>query len=94
MRIEKRNNKGYMYNSCEDWDQPRIITSYWLINIDSDLIPENAIIEKLDNAYIINTDWKILSLNINELPDFTEFTPIKPPKKSGYIWKYGHWIKQ
>ena len=93
MRIEKRNNKAYLYESDIDWMNPRLITSFWLINIDASILPDNSIPEKFVSGYIVNTGYKILPLNISEYPTFTEFTPIKPPKKSGYKWLNGKWIK-
>ena len=93
MELIKRDNKAYLVQFGEDWDQPRLISSWYEISIDPDILPDNARIEKLVNAYIINTGWKIIALNIPELPTFTEFTAIKAPKKSGYIWKSGEWRK-
>jgi len=93
MRIEKRNNKVYLVESSEDWDNPRIIMSFWEVNIEQSLIPDNSYLEKLGNAYIINTGWKIIPLSITEFPTFTEFIPIKSPKKTGYKWQYGKWEK-
>ena len=94
MELIKRDNKAYLVQFGEDWEQPRLISSWFEIAIDASIIPDNPMISKLGNAYIINTGWKTLALNIPEYPTFTEFTPIKPPKKSGYIWKYGQWIKK
>jgi hypothetical protein len=94
MEIIKRDNKAYLVQFGEDWELPRIISSWFEISIDPTLIPDNCNIYRLGNAYIINTGYKTLALNIPEYPTFIEFTAIKPPKKSGYIWKYGRWSKK
>lgn len=94
MRLEKRNGKAYLYDLSTDYLEPRIIASYWLIDIDPDLLPDDAIIERFLSGYICNTGWKLLPLNIPEYPAFTEFYPIKPPRKTGYIWRDGEWVKK
>jgi hypothetical protein len=93
MRIEKRDNKVYLTESDYDFFEPRIIISFWEVNIDQSLIPDNAYLEKLGNAYIINTGWKIIPLSITEFPTFTEFIAVKPPRKTGYNWHNGQWRK-
>jgi hypothetical protein len=92
--LEKRDNKAYLCFMAEDWELPRLIVSYYLIDIDASLIPDNPYIDKLSDTYIVNTGWKTIPLYIPELPTFTEFIVIKPPRKNGYIWKYGKWNKQ
>jgi hypothetical protein len=97
--LEKRNNKAYLVMSDFDTDLPRIISSFFPINIDPDLIPENFNrgIEQFGNAYIFHNGYRVISFFVtseNGYPEFTEFAPVKPPKKKGYIWKWGEWKKQ
>lgn len=93
MRFEKRNGKAYLYFMDTDYFEPRLITSYWEIDIDPSILPDNPQIYKLMNTWIAKTDYKEISLRISEYPTFTEFSPIKPPKKTGYKWEHGEWVK-
>jgi hypothetical protein len=93
-RIEKRDNKAYIYYSDIDFMEPRIVTTYWFIPIEVDLIPDNSTIVKLADVILLKTEWREIPFSIAHHPDFIEFTPIKPPRKTGYRWDWGRWIKK
>lgn len=92
--FEKRGNKAYLIYSDYDFFEPRIISSLWEIkNLDITLLPDNPYIYKHNGLYFAKTEYKDYPLYIDDLPSLTEFIPIKPPKKNGYKWQYGQWIK-
>lgn len=94
MQIEKRNNKCYLVYSDVDYSEPRIISSFWQIkNIDADLLEKGQYLEKFNGVYITKISDKIIPLYTEKFPTFTEFTPLNPPKKTGYKWNSGKWIK-
>ena len=93
-QIEKRDNKAYIINSDFDYFKPNIITNFWKINnIDPDLLNDRQYLEHFNGIFITKIHDKITPLYINELPDFTEFIPVKPPRKTGYKWYEGEWRK-
>ena len=92
--IEKRNNKVYLVYSDFDFFEPRIISSYhYVTNVTADLLPDNPFIFKLADVFVAKTGYKEIPLYAEQLPEFTEFTPIKPPRKTGYVWRNGSWKK-
>jgi len=93
MQFEKRDKKAYLVYSDFDSLEPRIISSYYLIDIDPTILPDNLTVYKLGNAYITDVNYRTFALPIPEFPTFTEFTPVKPPRKTGYVWKWGRWVK-
>ncbi len=95
LRFEKRGNKAYLFYSDYDWFEPRIITTLWEIkNIDISLLPDNPIIYKMGETYMAKTEYKDYPLYIDGMSTITEFYPIKPPRKTGYKWYNGQWIKK
>jgi hypothetical protein len=94
MELVKRDNSVYLVFSSEDYLLPRIIKSYWKVNVDSDLIPDNPYIEMFGKCYIINNGYRNITFSVSNFADFTEFVAIKPPRKKGYIWKHGRWAKK
>ena len=94
LKFEKINNKIYLTSCSEDWSEPRLIISYWEVkNVDPELLPDNPIIYIMGNTHIAKTGYKDIPLYIDDYPTKTEFIPIKPPKKNGYKWQYGQWVK-
>ena len=93
--FEKRGNKAYLIYSDYDWFEPRIISTLWEIkNIDITLLPDNPYIYNHNGIYFAKTEYKDYPLYIDDLPSLTEFYPIKPPRKTGYKWYNGQWIKK
>ena len=92
---ETRDKKVYMVNASTDWENPRLIVGYWLTSADSDVIPDGTRLEKWNGVYLAYLYGKQIPVYpVNDYPEFTEFIPIKPPRKTGYIWRYGEWVKK
>lgn len=93
LKFEKHNGKAYLIAMSEDYFNPQLVINYWEIKIDASLLPDNPYIYKLCDIYMAKTDFKDYPLYIDDLPTKTEIIPIKPPKKNGYKWQYGSWVK-
>jgi hypothetical protein len=93
MRIEKRDKKVYLTSTSSLWDEPKIITSFWEVKIDSELITNNQYLEKFNNVYVTKIQDRIIPLYTDEYPSFTEIIDYKPPKKTGYKYSSGEWHK-
>lgn len=93
LQFEKRNGKAYLYFLSADYALPRVIASYWEIDIDASILPDHPQIIKIMDTYVARTEYREYPLVISQYPTFTEFYPIKPPRKRGYVWKDGEWRK-
>jgi hypothetical protein len=95
-RLELRNKKIYIVITDSDWEKPRLIESFYLCHVDYSIFPENLNSvkpEKYVNAWIINLNYRMMSLESEIYPEFTEFITIPPPRKTGYKWDSGYWQK-
>lgn len=94
-KIEIENKKVYIVMSDYDFFEPRIISNYWEVEIDYTLLNNNQYLELFNGVYITKIQDHIIPLYFkNEYPDFTRFYSIKPPRKTGYKWYNGNWIKK
>lgn len=90
---ETRNQKVYLTMSGFDSFEPRIITSFFLTDGNPEIIPNGTRFDKFVDSYIARVYGREISIRITaELPEFTEFTPVKKPR-GRYTWRWGEWVK-
>ena len=95
-RIEIRNNKVYLVQSGPDWNNPRIIYSFFETSADPDIVEDGAMVSDFNGTYIYRGPYKEIPLYFvdpEHCSTFVEFAPIHPPKKRGYKWSWGKWVK-
>lgn len=94
MELVNRDNHIYLVIRNDDYNEPRLISSFWETNLSPDELPDNPFIETFGKCYLIKNGYKTLNFCVDDLPTFTEFSKLKPPKNKGYVWKNGKWNKQ
>ena len=92
--LETRNKKVYMRMTNESWEKPEYVTSFWKTDLQYHEEYNGLMVFEFSSGakYVNCFDKKISVVLESEMPEFTEFSPIKPPSKK-HFWKYGEWRK-
>lgn len=100
--LEMKNGHLCIVTTSEDWQEPRLVVSYWSLGLENDpgLHPIGERVQTYPRDSMTNWQWignghsREFTLDTSKTPIVTEFIPIPKPKKRGnWKWQYGEWKK-